>query len=178
MAYTPTTTVVKSATIKAGETFVLPSGATIVSLVSNGDAVASSLCDLPEVEEYVCSYFKVTLDSSDIDGRPMDEPTTLISSITVGDKVFDFNGFRIIKNGGSNSEPPNIVELNALITDLGLFSFTRVGYTQVSQRQVVWLHFKTPASYLPYTEMKVLDNGNSVYFKANGELDCSSTDNP
>lgn len=179
MAFIPTPNkALKSVTLNAGESFVLPTGAQIISLICDG-ATADSQCELPECEQYVCSYFKITLDSSDTDGRPLDEPTTLIQELKVGTTVFDFEGFRIIDNGGVNSIPPTPAQLNAFISDPGLFTFTHVGYNQLQQRQLVWLYFRVPQTYLELCEIQITDAGNPAYYKrGTSNIACNSYTNP
>jgi hypothetical protein len=58
------TTIKKTIKIGPGETFVLPSGASIVTLITSGDGAAESECDLPDETPRKCWSFKWEGDSS------------------------------------------------------------------------------------------------------------------
>jgi hypothetical protein len=183
MSITPTsTTVTQTITLTPGQQFVLPNGATVQSIIASGDATATSDCTIPDLSEYACSYFKITMDYGEVNGHPMDELSTLLQILTIGNTSFNFNGQKIITSGdGGDGVLITVPELNFYITDLSLIKFTDV--TRVvpggGARQVIWLYFQAPSELLSSILFEVTDRDNPVYFKVGTvAITCGETPNP
>jgi hypothetical protein len=175
MSLTPTpSTVTQTVTILPGQEFVLPNGANIISIIASGDATAESDCTLPDLSEYVCSYFKITMANDAVAGEPMDDASTKLGNLTVGDTVFYLEEQLLFS--GSLATP---AVLNSYITDLGLFKFTASTFQPLAERKVIWLYFQTVGSLLPNIELQIFDLTNPVYFKPGPTaITCGETPNP
>lgn len=178
----PTTPITQSITITPGQQFVVPAGATIDMIIANGDATATADCEIPDPEEYVCSYFKITMNQDGDQGRPMAETTTRLDSLTVGNTVFSFNDQLIIVLGADPGQLISLTTLNSYITDQGLFKFTNITrdtLTSTSERQIIWMYFQVPSILLNTLELEVLDKGNPQYFKPGPTaIECGQYPNP
>jgi hypothetical protein len=179
MALTPTTptTAVRSVTLKAGETFVVPSGATILSLICEG-ATASSACDLPPCQTYKCGYLRMVVDVDDNDGHSMDETQTYIKSFKVGDDEFlvDKKVIQVADNPGTLI---TAAEINSASTiNPAVFTVTNVTRTVADKRQDIWIYVRFPADLRDTIEMTVTNFGNKQYHRIVNEVTCGTYTNP
>lgn len=180
MSITPTpTTVTQTITLVPGQQFVLPNGATIESIIASGDATAESDCTIPPLDEYICSYIKLVVDSDDNNGHPFDELSTTISNLTVGTTVFDFANQNIVSGENSGSAYP-LATYNSYITDQSLFKFTAVTQYNLDKRSYIWLYFQTPSALLPTVIMEIKEHTNNVFYVKAGTtaITCGETPNP
>lgn len=175
MSLTPTpSTVTQTITLVPGQQFVLPNGATVESIIATGDATATSDCTIPDLSEYICSYFKITMANDSVGGEPMDNFSTELGNLTVGSTVFNLNqelvfGLSLITKD----------TLNSYITDQALFKFTNTTVTSLAERKVIWLYFQTVSELLPSVELQIFDLTNPVYFKPGPTaIDCGDYPNP
>lgn len=87
--------VTKTLVIKAGETAVLPKGATVISIGVRGSVIATSNCpavqdELDNAEQYKCYSFGVGCDDDNNDTHVMDEHSAYIKKIIVGGDTYIF----------------------------------------------------------------------------------------
>jgi len=180
MAITPpptSTTAVRSVTLKAGETFVVPTGATILSLVCDG-ATASSACDLPPCQSYKCGYLRLVLDVDENDGHSMDETQTFIKSFKVGNDTFVVNQ-KVIQAGDNPGTLITAAQINAAsLINPALFTVTNVTRTVADKRQDVWIYVRFPEDLRSSIEMTVTNFGNEQYHRIVDEVVCGTYTNP
>lgn len=168
---------IKSVTLKAGETFVLPQGATVLSLVCDG-ATASSACELPECQTYKCGYLRLVVDVDDNGGHSMDETQTYIKNFTINNAVYDVN-LKVITFGDNPGTLITAAEINnASSIDPALFTVTNVTRTVADKRQDIWIYIKFPADFKEYIEMTVTNFGNEQFHRIVDEVPCGAYTNP
>jgi hypothetical protein len=66
----------RTVTLKPGEKYVLPAGAVVTSIVTDGAITVNSSCPLPTPTTYACGYFYLLIDVDSNDGHSMDEQHT------------------------------------------------------------------------------------------------------
>jgi hypothetical protein len=179
MAFIPPapTTAVRSITLKAGETFVVPTGATILSLVCDG-ATASSTCELPACQAYKCGYMRMVVDVDANSGHSMDETQTYIKSIKVGDTVYDVNQ-KVIQAGDNPGTLITAAQINsASLADPAIFTVTNVTRTVADKRQDIWIYVRFPEDLRSSIEMTVTNFGNEQYHRIVEEVTCGTYTNP
>ena len=170
----PTQTVV----IGPGESVVLPAGATVSSIIYDGNITAESSCDnLPDPSVFQCGYFQFFIDADDNDGHSMDM-STRYHSIQIGSTTYTLD--ELIASGSGNSPSlTDIAYLNVHITQPALFQFTEITFNEVTSRMSVHLYFKVPETLFNDTWL-VIDNrgvGSLMYLKGNQE-ECGNYPNP
>lgn len=90
------TTTTQTAIIKPGETFVLPKGATVISIGKDGDVSATSTCEavqdaIDNAEAYTC-YVLGWGFSADISTSPvLEHQDSSVKNITIGGIVYPIN---------------------------------------------------------------------------------------
>lgn len=179
MAFTPVapTTTLKSITLKAGETFVVPTGAIVKSLVCDG-ATPSSACELPPCQAYKCGYMRLVIDVDANSGHSMDETQTFIKNIKVGDTIYDVNQ-KVIQSGDNPGTLITAAQINgASLTDPAVFTITNVTRTIADKRQDIWLYVRFPEDLRSTIEMTVTNFGNEQYHRIVEEVTCGTYTNP
>lgn len=142
--------------LKPGESFSLPAGGDL-TFVSDPAGIDSDCVDIPTTT-YKCGFFFVNMDSTGLTLNSMDEETTFIRQIRVGDNRYTINEFLLF---GQNSGSLNtIANFNSHITDQALFSFTGLSRTILAERQYISIYFTVPENLFDDTAM-VLDNRSS-----------------
>lgn len=129
MASSPTTTncTYHSITLQAGNSFVLPSGATLISATNPGALTSVNGCaddDLANLETPVCYVFRFS--GAESDNNPTenwDEPNYRVNGIVVSGVYYPFTTFI----GGTNVASSWNTAMNGIIEFSGLFtSFSSV----------------------------------------------------
>ena len=165
--------VLRIVTVKAGQTYVLPKGATVESMTSDGGATVTSECPLPPMGQYVCGYFYFLVDKDSHNSHSMNEQDTKMVHLKVGDKIYPID-LLIVTGEDSSSRPQKKADLNAKISDKGIFSFTAVTHDQSpTKRQGVWLYFKVPEALRDTVEMEV-DNRGSIQYYRPVDVECGT----
>jgi hypothetical protein len=162
----------RTAIIKPGETFILPKGAIINSVIIDGTINVESSCDnLPVPSAYKCGYFYFICDVDDNDGHSMDEQSTHYSKVKVGGNIYVMN--KDIISGDNPGTLFSVSELNTFIPDQVLFSFTAINRNVLSKKQLIRLYFKVPDSLFDELELEI-NNGGSFQIYRPIEADCGS----
>jgi hypothetical protein len=116
----------RTVTLKPGEKYVLPAGAVVTSVVTDGAITVDSTCNnLPTPTAYACGYFYLLIDVDANDGHSMDEQHTFYVGLKVGKTTFEINE-KVIYSGDNPGLASVASTLNNHITDLALFKFTAV----------------------------------------------------
>lgn len=162
MALVPSTTTAtyKSITLGPGECVVLPKGAEITSIITNGSITATSTCgDLPTPSAYKCGLFAFFLDAEGGALGAMEEDQVLVVSVKVGNTTYIINEY-----------PATIVmesEYNVHITDQALFKFMAIRTAPLEDRELYYLYFQAPEDLWSTIELKITDRGTAYYLKPN-----------
>lgn len=163
----------RTVTIRPGERIILPTDAQITSVVTEGDITVVSTCNnLPDPSSYACGTFVLTIDKDTNDSHPMDEQNTYFDTLFIGDTVIPI-GVLVIASGEDPGTLQSITTLNSFIDDSALFQFTSIVRTDTfDKRQYITVTFEAPEDLFDNIEMKVVDRGITVYYKAN-LVDCA-----
>lgn len=157
MAQLPTPSL-KSITLQAGECVILPEGAVIHSIITNGSITATSTCgDLPDPTAYKCGLFAFFLDAEGGALGAMEEDQVLVVSLKVGNTTFMINEY-----------PATILmesEYNIHITDSAIFQFMAIRTAVLEDRELYYLYFKVPEDLWDVTELANSNTSSAPAFK-------------
>lgn len=159
-----TTITQQVATLNPGESVVLPAGAKIISIVTEGNITVTNSCGtVPESSSYKCGYFHLELDVDDNDGHSMDEESTLYQHIKVGNTTDVMN--QLIVTGENPGSLVDDTVLNTHITNTAVFSFKEVTRNVLSKRQIIFVWFQVPEELFDVTELAVANRGSIQYYR-------------
>lgn len=155
-----TTTNTKTITLKAGEKAILPAGAVVTSIVTNGAITVDTTCGgLPPISQYKCGYFLYVTDDDANDGHPMDETHLKLGALIIDDKTLPL---------GVGGIWPTVENLNSKLSDIALFSFTHVKQAAVFEKRSYWaVYFQTPDNIFDKVSLRIDERGtNAISFYA------------
>lgn len=166
------TTVTNSVTLQPGETFNLPSGATLV-FASDSASLTSSCVEIP-TGTYKCGYFYLIIDNPGGSGESLSETSTFYNSVQVGTTNFDMGGdIHVIESDDATEE----AVLNATISNQALFLFTEVLKNELADRQSLNIFFRVPEEFFDDTRLEILNWGMPFWLEPT-EVDCGVYPDP
>lgn len=139
-------------TLTPGQTYVIPSNATIDSWLTTGDATLSSSCDnLGTEDEYCCIGFRFADSEADPDGAL--ESLTLLS-IEVGGTVYDMENLDL---DGNTSPTDTANAINAITSPV--FHVFGIIVDVLAQRTEWGLSAQVPCSMVDTVKFRVTGTG-------------------
>lgn len=168
------TKITKTVTLQVGEQFTLPKGATVV--LTTGTLSNTCGIELPPISTYKCGKFAIFLDSDVGDLKALDETTTRIMSIKVGSQTYVIDK-KIVETGDNPGTLTTTILLNGYILNNTLFEFTAITRAELSDRQLIYIYFKTFDTFFENLELKISDRGTFYYLKPSEEV-CGVYPNP
>lgn len=149
----------KSITLTPGQCFILPVGAVVQSVVTEGAIDVTSTCgDLPAPTSYKCGVFYFFLDETADDDTAMEEEYVTYTQIKIGGTIYILNEL-----ANSASE----IDLNLHVTDTALFQFKAVQRNVLDDRQRLGVYFKVPEDLFDVTVLQLSDRGTLYNLPAN-----------
>lgn len=161
--------------INAGENFVLPNGAAVISVVYDGEVSLNSTCEnLPPPESLAC--FEFAWEEDDVRGPSASHEigTQVIGTLQVGNQI------RAISVSTAKTDADMKTAMNPLLP--GLFTITNYQVTSDTSKKNMNMCFKIPQSLKETTRIEMFnsrinDSGQTVptfwIYARDPEGDCS-----
>lgn len=153
------TTITKSVILAPGESFVLPNGATVISIT---DVLETTCAELPDPEPIVIYRYMFSINQDDNDDHPVGSEVNIDSILIDGTTVaLSFTAFNTDNSGNStgvNQWNAEALGNNALLTSYPV-KFNFIAFSVgTSKSDLVTVQLEMPESYQDKVFVKIIND--------------------